>query len=95
MSNLAEKKAYEKYPKRLVKGIGNDCAWEDDINSYPREYFAKGYEQAQKDFLEKAKAWLDDNAFEYVKTKTFSIYELYDTYDSDALLADFEKAMAE
>ncbi len=86
----AEQKALEAYP-RSEKYTTSQRLIMNDM----RDGFIQGYEQAQKDFLEKAKAWLDDNAFEYVKTKNFSIYELYDTYDSDALLADFEKAMTE
>ena len=86
----AEERALEVYP-RSEKYTTSQRLIVNDL----RDGFIQGYEQAQNDFLEKAKAWLDDNAFEYVKTKNFSIYELYDTYDSDALLSDFEKAMTE
>lgn len=98
MSKLSEEKAVEYQIKTHgpnVMGGASILSEDEYMQLNMNRDFKAGYEQAEKDTIERAAKWLEDNAFEYVKTKNFSIYELYDTYDSDALLADFEKAMTE
>ena len=37
-----------------------------DFNSMPRGYFQLGYEQAEKDTIERAVTWLKDNVNKYI-----------------------------
>lgn len=50
MSKISEQKALEEYPKSYV-----------DENISSREGYAKGYDQAMQDFLERACEWLLHN----------------------------------
>lgn len=45
--------------------------------------------------LDKIYQWLDENAFEYVKTVTFGINDIYKGFDSEKMIADIKKAMEE
>lgn len=55
----------------------------------------------KKQMIDKIAKWLDDNAFEYVKTKTpgiddiYSIDKIYKGFDSERMIADIKKAMEE
>lgn len=49
----------------------------------------------KKQMIDKIVKWIDDNAFEYVKTKTYGIDEIYKGFDSDKMIADIKKAMEE
>ena len=55
----------------------------------------------KKQMMDKIVKWLDENAFEYVKTKTYGIDEIYSIdkiykgFDSDKMIADIKKAMEE
>ena len=49
----------------------------------------------KKQMMDKIVKWIDDNAFEYVKTKTYGIDEIYKGFDSDKMIADIKKAMEE
>lgn len=53
-----------------------------DINTEPRKLYQKAYEQAEKDTIERAAAWLKD----YIK-----YFELYD----EKGVEEFKKAMEE
>ena len=49
----------------------------------------------KKQMMDKIVKWLDDNAFEYVKTKTYGIDEIYKGFDSERMIADLKKTMEE
>lgn len=56
----AEEMAMEAYPIKN-EWVGNQYGSYGDINEDSREKFIQGYEQAEKDFMEKAKQWFTDN----------------------------------
>jgi hypothetical protein len=47
----------------------------------------------KKQMMDKIVKWLDENAFEYVKTKTSGIDIIYKGLDSERMIADIKKAM--
>ena len=49
----------------------------------------------KKQMMDKIVKWLDENAFEYVKTKTYGIDEIYKGFDSERMIADLKKTMEE
>lgn len=58
MSKISEQKALEAYP-REIKWIGNQWSGSpEDINIEKRYGYIIGYDQAFKDFMEKACEWL-------------------------------------
>lgn len=81
MSKRAQYAAMKAYPIQ-GKWVGNQYGeWDDDINQELRKAFSQGYEQAEKDTIERACQWLFDNFY---------------NYDRDlrhAIEADFRKAM--
>lgn len=48
----------------------------------------------KKQMMGKIVKWLDDNAFEYVKTEGIGI-NIYKGFDSEKMIADITKAMEE
>lgn len=68
----AEQRALEAYPinmtplnyQDLIEQFGGKT--EIDVNTYPRRIFQEGYEQAEKDTIERAIAWLKENANKYI-----------------------------
>ena len=77
----AEEKALERYPRE-------DDVWGDEWQK--RVGFQEGYEQAEKDLIEKAEKWLKD------------IYSQFDITDSagyvidiDTMASKFKQAMSE
>lgn len=49
----------------------------------------------KKQMMDKIVKWLDENAFEYVKTETVGIMENYKRFESERMIADLIKAMEE
>jgi hypothetical protein len=49
----------------------------------------------KKQMMDKIVKWLDENAFEYVKTETFGINDIYKGFDSEKMIADLKKTMEE
>lgn len=55
----------------------------------------------KKQMMDKIVKWIGENAFEYVKTKTYGIDDIYRIdkiykgFDSDKMIADIKKAMEE
>ena len=47
----------------------------------------------KKQMIDEICKWIDDNAFEYVKTETFGINDIYKGFDSEKMIADLKKAM--
>lgn len=56
MSKLAEQKALEAYP--INKLYDEQCMMNEDINLEYRIGYEEGYDQAMKDFLEKAVSFI-------------------------------------
>lgn len=48
----------------------------------------------KKQMMDKIVKWLDENAFEYVKTEGIGI-NIYKGFDSDKMITDIKKAMEE
>lgn len=65
MSKRAEERALEAYPYQRATHFP-DGFQEFDRNSVPRTLFQEGYEQAEKDIIERAIAWLKEHANEYI-----------------------------
>lgn len=67
MSKRAKEKAWKAYPKRpeqrYITAFGT---FEFDYDAPNREGFIKGYEQAEKDTVERAIAWLKVRANDYI-----------------------------
>lgn len=57
--------------------------------------FSDAIEETRKQMIEKATKWIDDNAFEYVKTETVGIMENYKRFESERMIEDLKKAMEE
>jgi hypothetical protein len=49
----------------------------------------------KKQMMDKIVKWIDENAFEYVKTETFGINDIYKGFDSEKMIADLIKTMEE
>ena len=47
----------------------------------------------KKQMMDKIVKWIDENAFEYVKTETFGINDIYKGFDSEKMIADLIKTM--
>jgi hypothetical protein len=48
----------------------------------------------KKQMIDKIVKWIDENAFEYVKTEGIGI-NIYKGFDSDKMIADIKKTMEE
>ena len=53
----------------------------------------KGYRLGSEETKKQIIKWLDDNAFEYVQTKTVGIDEIYKGFDSERMVADLKQVM--
>ena len=53
------------------------------------------YEQAEKDFMEKAVKWLKDNAHIFGYAECTDAFDAHYIYDADKLVENFKKAMSE
>ena len=60
----AEKRAFEKYPK--LYGGSPYGPLPVELNIKERQLFIEGYEQAEKDTIERAVEWLEANANKYI-----------------------------
>lgn len=72
MSKRAEQRALEAYPENAVIVYGPYPTTEPcqiDDNKCYRDGFIKGYEQAEKDTVERACEWLIDRASYYMSTE--------------------------
>jgi hypothetical protein len=49
----------------------------------------------KKQMIDKIVKWIDENAFEYVKTETLGINDIYKGFDSEKMIADLKKTMEE
>lgn len=60
-----------------------------------RDAVYKGYRLGSEETKEQIIKWLDDNAFEYVQTKTVGIDEIYKGFDSERMIADLKQVIEE
>lgn len=98
MSKRAEEAALEAYPaiiREREAGMGG-LTLPYDANTLPRKYFKEGYEQAEKDTLERAITWLIEHANKYI----VNITERYPDAAFDVVVdrkcwVDLKKAMEE
>lgn len=51
--------------------------------------------EENKQRIDKIVKWLEDNAFEYVKTETLGINVIYKGFDSEKMITDLRKVMEE
>lgn len=73
MSKRAEEAALKAYPKEVGKMYSTAFGtFEFDRNAAERKGFQEGYEQAEKDTLERVILWLKDNAKKYIAQTTES-----------------------
>lgn len=70
MSKRAEQRGLEALPPRLRKT--KDGKGRVDSALPVRKFYIRAYEQAEKDTIERAVAWLKDNAEKYVAQTTES-----------------------
>lgn len=62
----AEEAALKAYPKLSVASVCLDGTTPVDLNTGARKRFIEGYEAAEKDTIERAIAWLKENANKYI-----------------------------
>ena len=60
-----------------------------------RDAVYKGYRLGSEETKEQIIKWLDDNALEYVQTKTVGIDEIYKGFDSERMIADLKQVIEE
>ena len=79
MSKRAEQRALEAYPQSIeyypkvpVATVVDFKPKASDLNMYSRQVFIEGYEQAEKDTVERVVAWLKIHAEDYIVNMTSS-----------------------
>ena len=83
MSKRAEEKALEAYPELLSGSIFGPLPV--DLNKACREKYQEGYEQAEKDTIERTITWLKEHINDYIVKGR----------DIDFMFDDLKKAMEE
>ena len=83
MSKRAEEEAIKAYPVVIEEHT------ERDLNKPRRLSYIKGYEQAEKDTIERAVMWLEEHADEYNGSES-----AFDHMEEE-MITDFRKAMEE
>ena len=61
MSRRAEEAALKVYPEKWFRDIDGDSY---DCNRYERCAYQEGYEQAEKDTIERVCKWIEENRWE-------------------------------
>ena len=97
--------AIEEFENNRLKACDNQTpqeAWRESefVVPFVREHhrvptFTDAIEITRKQMIDKICKWIDDNAFEYVETKTVGIMENYKRFDSEKMITDLKKAMEE
>ena len=62
----AEEAALKAYPVRTYRKDQGEPEYSSDYNANDRYRFQEGYEQAEKGTIERAVAWLKENANKYI-----------------------------
>ena len=65
MSKRAKQEAMKAYPPEMIYGEST-LDGKYDGNATPRYYYIKGYEQAEKDTIERVVEWLKVHAEDYI-----------------------------
>ena len=94
MSKKAEERAMEAYPVEIV-GFTTECRVgatpkPQDWNEDKRKCYQEGYEQAEKDLIERACRWLLDNHDNYFDEDGRTTSTL-----NEFMVGDFKRAMEE
>ena len=93
MNKRAEQRALEAYPAPQLEGCSNILY---DLEGGHREGFVNGYEQAEKDTLERVVKWLEENAVDYIRYKGAVGFPGQDDLKiSKGMFSDLKKAMEE
>ena len=102
MSKRAEEAALKAYPVKMTSLVYQDLIdqfggkTEIDVNTYPRCLFQEGYEQAEKDTIERAVAWLKAHAEDYIVNVTGSYPDApFDAIIGSKCWDDLKQAMEE
>ena len=89
MSKRAEDAALRAYPEKMGMFHEADIHYEADLNKAARIKYIEGYNQAEKDTIEKAVMWLEKHADEYNGSESS-----FDHMEEE-MITDFQKAMEE
>ena len=94
---------FEYFEQNRLKACDNQTpqeAWREEefVVPFVKEHhrqptFSDAIEETRKQMIDKICKWIDDNAFEYVKTETVGIMENYKRFESERMIADLKKAM--
>lgn len=96
MSKRAKIRAFEVYPENMQYSTVYDCVY--DLAQIERKKFLKVYEQAEKDTIERAVAWLEETFFDNSHHSGRGSYGQIETNDFDSMeemIEKFKKAMEE
>ena len=89
----AEKAGLEAVPPRLRRS--KDGTVKIDSALPVRKFYIRAYEQAEKDTIERAVAWLKENASKNIMGIGIGIDEPMDYFVPDYVWEEFRKAMEE
>ena len=96
MSKRSEKRALELFPVDMQMCIDSTGEpYEADVNEPRRKYVAFGYEQAEKDTIERVVSWLIKNVDYYIGSMEVSRCLPIKYHVSCACWADLEAFMEE
>ena len=97
--------ALEEFENNRLKACDNQTPEEAERESafvvpFVKEHhrmptFSDAIEETRKQMIDKICKWIDDNAFEYVKTETVGIMENYKRFDSEKMIIDLKKVIEE
>ena len=92
MSKRAKEKALELFPIDMQMCIDNKGKpYEADVNEHRRKYVAFGYEQAEKDTIERVIDWLQGRSNDYIFRDVYMGKE--ELKISSQMFEDLKKAM--
>ena len=90
MSKRAEEAALKAYPEKIIEHVEEPgFVVKRDLNRFDRNVYIQGYEQAEKDTIERAVMWLERHADEYNGSESS-----FDHMEEE-MITDFRKAMEE
>ena len=87
MSKRADEAALKAYPEKMGMFHEADIHYEADLNKAARIKYIEGYEQAEKDTIERAVKWLERHADNYNGSESS-----FDHMEEE-MITDFRKAM--
>jgi len=88
MSKRADISSFKAYPKSDFNSVETKRKWQ-------RKCFIEGYEQAEKDTIERAISWVRKNAYIYTDTQNDEDGNLMIAFLEEAFIDDLKKAMEE